>query len=278
MTPEPSAVPRLITSHRWLASPEEAGFERHLRWALRWRRSTIRRAKQPEDAQVCIDQLEFPNIPCAYPGGVGACPRGRRDLCQAAGKRLCDAHEWEGRLRRAASAAPDYRFDLADGVDGQGRPCRTHAQDRTTQARASPRKTLELRARTTSPGVCAAASQQERRLRWWRLGSDAAPTPTRPAPLPTVAARSACTGSQRQRRRAHEPAAGYARQRWRARGSEKLGCDTEMKGSWFIFDSYRAHADWCRWRAPFWHGSRVRDPKSHANYHLGFRCCKTLVD
>jgi hypothetical protein len=50
-----------------------------------------------------------------------------------------------------------------------------------------------------------------------------------------------------------------------------------MKGSWFIFDSYRAHEDWCRWRAPYWHGSRVMDPKSHENYHLGFRCCKTLT-
>ena len=60
-----------------------------------------------------------------------------------------------------------------------------------------------------------------------------------------------------------------------SRGSTELGY-TEMKGSWFIFDSYRAHEDWCRWRAPYWHGSRVMDPKSHANYHLGFRCCKTL--
>ena len=60
-----------------------------------------------------------------------------------------------------------------------------------------------------------------------------------------------------------------------SRGSTALGY-TEMKGSWFIFDTYRAHEDWCRWRAPFWHGSRVMDPHSHANYHLGFRCCSTL--
>jgi formylglycine-generating enzyme required for sulfatase activity len=60
-----------------------------------------------------------------------------------------------------------------------------------------------------------------------------------------------------------------------SRGSTTLGV-TEMKGSWFIFDSYRAHPDWCRWRAPFWHGTRVMDPHSHANYHLGFRCCKTV--
>ena len=60
-----------------------------------------------------------------------------------------------------------------------------------------------------------------------------------------------------------------------SRGSKELGY-TEMKGSWFIFDTYRAHEDWCRWRAPFWHGSRVMDPDSHHNYHLGFRCCKSI--
>jgi hypothetical protein len=59
------------------------------------------------------------------------------------------------------------------------------------------------------------------------------------------------------------------------RASTELGY-TEMKGSWFIFDTYKAHEDWCRWRAPYWHGSRVLDAKSHHNYHLGFRCCKTL--
>ena len=62
-----------------------------------------------------------------------------------------------------------------------------------------------------------------------------------------------------------------------SRGSLELGY-TEMKGSWFIFDTYYAHEDWCRWRAPFWHGGRVMDPHSHENYHLGFRCCKTIKE
>ena len=60
-----------------------------------------------------------------------------------------------------------------------------------------------------------------------------------------------------------------------SRGSRELGY-TEMKGSWFLFDTYRAHEDWCRWRAPYWHGSRVMDEHSHSNYHLSFRCCKDL--
>jgi hypothetical protein len=50
----------------------------------------------------------------------------------------------------------------------------------------------------------------------------------------------------------------------------------EMKGSWFIFLRGEAHEDDCRWRAPAWHASKLADPESHRNYHLGFRCCKDL--
>ena len=57
-----------------------------------------------------------------------------------------------------------------------------------------------------------------------------------------------------------------------SRGSKELGY-TEMKGSWFIFDSYRAHEDWVLARAVL--ARQPGDgPKSHENYHLGFRCCK----
>jgi formylglycine-generating enzyme required for sulfatase activity len=51
---------------------------------------------------------------------------------------------------------------------------------------------------------------------------------------------------------------------------------TEMKGSWFVFDQMRAHEDYCRWRAPYWHGSRILGGEQHRNYHLGFRCCKDV--
>ena len=48
---------------------------------------------------------------------------------------------------------------------------------------------------------------------------------------------------------------------------------TEMKGSWFGFGGKLVHEDDCRWRAPSWHETRVSNPNSHRNYHLGFRCC-----
>jgi formylglycine-generating enzyme required for sulfatase activity len=52
--------------------------------------------------------------------------------------------------------------------------------------------------------------------------------------------------------------------------------ETEMKGSWFIFTRMEAHEDDCRWRAPAWHATPVAAPRSHRNYHLGFRCCKDV--
>jgi len=59
-------------------------------------------------------------------------------------------------------------------------------------------------------------------------------------------------------------------------GSRGGSGQTEMKGSWFIFKEAPAHPDDCRFRAPGWHATRITDPNSHANYHLGFRCCRDL--
>lgn len=69
--------------------------------------------ERPEDACACIDQFEFPNIPCAYPV-VWVRAREAALICEAIGKRLCDAHEWEGACAGALEE-PDYRFDLAVG-------------------------------------------------------------------------------------------------------------------------------------------------------------------
>jgi hypothetical protein len=49
-----------------------------------------------------------------------------------------------------------------------------------------------------------------------------------------------------------------------------------MKGSWFVFQLKQTHEDDCRWRAKAWHTTRLTSFNSHRNYHLGFRCCKSL--
>ena len=74
--------------------------------------------EKAEDARACIDQFEFPDIPCVYPV-VWVRAREAALLCRAMGKRLCDAHEWEGACA-GALLPPDYRFDLARGVPPNG--------------------------------------------------------------------------------------------------------------------------------------------------------------
>lgn len=48
--------------------------------------------QSPEDAKACIDQFEFPDIPCEYPV-VWDKAREAAQICAAQGKRLCDANE-----------------------------------------------------------------------------------------------------------------------------------------------------------------------------------------
>lgn len=222
--------------------------------------------QRPEDARACIDQYEFPDIPCAYPV-TWIKAREAALVCAAMGKRLCDAHEWEGACQGRV-LAPDYRFDLARGVPEnvavnrmRDAHNRTHAADKRWSYGPAYRA-----------GVCATGSQKTPGCQgggWNACGSNTYPAGAFPdcrSPLGVYD----LNGNAAEHMNLPLDAAQLA-----SAGSRTLGV-TEMKGSWFVFDSVRAHEDWCRWRAPYWHGSRVLDPASHANYHLGFRCCKTL--
>src|ERR1700751_2028311 len=70
--------------------------------------------ESPESSKACIDQFEFPDIPCEYPV-VWVKAKEAAELCEAEGKRLCDAHEWEGACDGRLEP-PDYPFELAKGV------------------------------------------------------------------------------------------------------------------------------------------------------------------
>jgi hypothetical protein len=223
-------------------------------------------SERPGDARACIDQFEFPDIPCTYPV-VWVRAREAAELCSAVGKRLCDAHEWEGACAGRLEP-PDYRFDLAAGVGPNAAVERMRrAHNQAHEADKTWSYGPEYRA-----GVCAAASRKSQTCDgggWSLCGSNTYPTGAFPD------CHSALGVYDVNGNAAEHMNLPLAPDQMASRGSKELGY-TEMKGSWFIFDRYRAHEDWCRWRAPYWHGSRVMAPKSHANYHLGFRCCKTL--
>jgi Sulfatase-modifying factor enzyme 1 len=218
------------------------------------------------DARSCIDQYEFPDMPCAYPV-VWVKAREAAQICDAMGKRMCDAHEWEGACQGALEP-PDYRFDLARGMSDTVAVNRM--RDAHNRAHAADKRWSYGPAYRT--GVCATGSQKTPGCQgggWDACGSNTYPTGAFPD------CRSPLGVYDLNGNAAEHMNLPLSPSQMASRGGVELGV-TEMKGSWFIFDSYRAHEDWCRWRAPFWHGTRVMDLHSHANYHLGFRCCKTL--
>jgi len=222
--------------------------------------------EKPEEAKACIDQFEFPDIPCTYPV-VWVRAREAALICESMGKRLCDAHEWEGACA-GALLPPDYRFDLARGVP----PNVAVERMRAASNRVNGQHKTWAYGSHYEKGVCAADSVKTPGCNggsWTGCGSNTYPSGSFPG------CRSALGVYDQHGNAAEHMNLPLNEGEMASRGSKELGY-TEMKGSWFIFDKYYAHPDWCRWRAPFWHGSRVMDPQSHHNYHLGFRCCKTV--
>lgn len=217
------------------------------------------RTQNAKDATACIDQFEFPNIPCTYPV-VWVKAKEAAEICAAQGKRLCDAHEWEGACAGALEP-PDYVF-------GAGSVAAARAAH---NAKYGPTKNWAY-GPAYRKGICAAASQKSPGCGgggFNSCGSNTYPTGAFPNCVSKL-------GVYDQHGNAAEHMnLPMAPSQMTSTGSKTLGV-TEMKGSWFIFDRYYAHQDWCRWRAPYWHGSKVMSSHSHSNYHLGFRCCKTV--
>lgn len=222
--------------------------------------------EKPEQAKACIDQFEFPNVPCDYPV-VWVKAKEAAEICEAMGKRMCDAHEWEGGCAGALLPA-DYRFEVAKGVDANTAVKRMRAAHNS----ADDKNKVWAYGKQFQKGVCGQNSTKATDCNggdWKRCGSNTYPAGSFPD------CRSSLGVYDQHGNAAEHMNLPLDESQMASKGSTKLGV-TEMKGSWFIWDKYQAHPDQCRWRAPYWHGTRVNDDHSHHNYHLGFRCCKTL--
>ncbi|RZA24979.1 MAG: hypothetical protein EOP10_08265 [Proteobacteria bacterium] len=225
-------------------------------------------AKQkPEDAKVCIDQFEFPNIPCEYPV-VWTQANEAVEICAAEGKRICDAHEWEGAC--AGDLQPeDYKFDSFKNLPPEGQ---LKARRAAHNAVANKNEVYPY-GTERKKGICAMNSTKDNGCNggdWKRCGSNTYPAGSFPE----------CRSKfdvfdQNGNAAEHMNIPTKPEEMASANPLKPLGY-TEMKGSWFIWDKYQAHPDHCRWRAPYWHGTKITDPKSHSNYHLSFRCCKDV--
>ncbi len=215
--------------------------------------------ERPEDAKVCVDMFEYPNVPLAYPV-TWISAREAALVCAAEGKRMGDAHEWEG-AAAGALLEPDYRFDL--GSHGAMRAWHNAKWGQVKNWTYGPQ---------WQRGICAQGSQKSPGCNggsWTGCGSNTYPVGSFPN------CRSALGVYDLEGNAAEHMNLPLAPDQMASRGSTKLGV-TEMKGSWFIWDSVRAHEEWARWRAPYWHGSPVMSVGSHRNYHLGFRCFRDV--
>ena len=214
--------------------------------------------QSPEDARVCADMFEYPNVPMMYPV-VWVRAREAALLCAAEGKRMGDAHEWEG-ASHGALTEPDYFF---------GRSVQAARAAHNAKHQGSARYSIGSQWRS---GVCATGSSKSGSCNGGNFsgcGSNTYPAGSFPACKSPLGVYDLDGNAAEHMNLPLSP------DQMASRGSTRLGV-TEMKGSWFIWDTVRAHTHWSRWRAPFWHGGKVMAKSSHHNYHLGFRCFKDV--
>lgn len=211
-------------------------------------------AKPPD---TCIDQYEFPNIPCEYPL-VYASAQEAAQICRAVGKRLCDAHEWEGAC--AGELRPpeeEYLWERKRRIEMEF----FKNEKREKVWAYGPEKNHQKCATgSKKSGKCGGGG-------WESCGSNTYPA----GAFPECVSRFGVYDQ-------HGNAAEHMNLPMKPEELGKRGGlgETEMKGSWFIFGRGEAHEDDCRWRAPAWHSTKVDYWNSHRNYHLGFRCCRDL--
>ncbi len=216
-------------------------------------------------ARLCVDMFEFPNIRCEYPV-VWVRASEASAICESLGKRLCDAHEWEGACAgevRPASKEYDYvRVPKGDGAEYR-RNRRILMEGWHNLARSL----VWAYGLEKEHSRCGTGSQKSSgcdAVSYERCGTNDYPAGAFPeCRTPTS------IFDQHGNVAEHMSFPLYP---------EELGGRgyTEMKGSWFLFAREETHPDDCRWRAKNWHTTRIKDPNSHRNYHLGFRCCADL--
>jgi formylglycine-generating enzyme required for sulfatase activity len=214
------------------------------------------RGESSRSATTCIDQFEFPNIPCEYPV-TWVRSSEAFDICRAEGKRLCDAHEWEGACAGALHTPEvDYTF-------GERRIMQEYLHNKT-------RELTWAYGPKADQSKCATMSHKSPECYtpdWGICGSNTYPAGAFPECVSSFGVFDQHGNAAEHMNLPVKP--------------EQLGKnggvgETEMKGSWFIFSSEAVHPDDCRWRALMWHQGLIRALDSHRNYHLGFRCCKDI--
>ncbi len=210
----------------------------------------------PKTAAYCVDVFEFPNQPCELPF-VWTAPTHAQTMCNLQGKRLCSDKEWNLACRGDPSGGTDRLYAYGDSLDLS--ICTTHKQRIT---KCDPR---------TLQGA------------WDTCGTDTEPSGSSPQ----------C----RSRFGVFDQHGNVAEVMTRKEDDGKIV--SQLKGSAFFYkdvaqysgpEYFRAaqaheslppprtdvetYPDHCN-SDPRWHVEPI-ESAWHVNYHLGFRCCKTI--
>jgi hypothetical protein len=194
----------------------------------------------------CIDVFEFPNKPCELPM-VWTPPTWAKKVCELQGKRLCAQTEWNIACRGDPDGGDDWRYAYGNKVDID--ICHTNLRHRTA---CVPRDAKSAFATCTT---------------------DTEPSGSFPK----------C----RSRFGVFDQHGNVAEVMMRREGDTVF---SQLKGSaWFYNELVRepdqpipesttnkagAYPDHCNFD-PRWHVEKLEEAW-HVNYHLGFRCCKSL--
>lgn len=237
----------------------------------------------------CIDQFEFPNMPCEYP--IVWTPSARaKQICEAMGKRVCNSHEWENACSgRSRPAATSYAFEIND------RSQRRAFLNRTREKVYAFQFIEKLNRMTDTRGVCGVYAADD-------LEMD---EPMRASPEKYFAANGKSLGCDPSTGTSAYKTCGtntwpsgfknYCRSSFDvydlhgnlaevtslpetlgqiANHSGQVG-GTERKGSFFV---YRPdYPDDCLVRQPYEHYGNYASDKMEF-YQEGFRCCKDAVN
>jgi formylglycine-generating enzyme required for sulfatase activity len=240
---------------------------------------------------VCIDQFEFPNIPCEYPV-VWVPSNTAHQICQSMGKRVCNAHEWEGGCAGELYSIESYRFDL--GSEHARRRAINANREKVWAFQFQP----ELAETTDTRVLCGVYSSED---------SDVLPEAKANIKGSSIAGISKGCVPHRSAYKSCGTNTWPAGYKFRCRSSldvydmhgnvaEVVNLPshkgniakgavtgfTERKGSFFVDRStikrrgVAKYPDDCRVRQPYEHKKEIRRDTAHSFYQEGFRCCKDV--
>ncbi len=198
-------------------------------------------------ARFCIDVFEFPNRACELPF-VFVTPSQADRICHMQGKRLCTQDEWN----LACRGDPERRSRTAR-LRLRRRARSGRVQHEQVEVRRPALRHLDA---TTSSGRLAAR------------------TPSLPGAFPRCRSRFGVFdqhGNVAEIMTRFEPADGETKSQLKGSAffyAEVAKKPTDPGGYW------TKYPDHCNFD-PRWHVERLEE-SSHMNYHLGFRCCRSL--